>query len=169
MTDLAEPSSVRLRSIQRWLLLLLFGGVLILLLEIRYAHQAVLGEAWQSWIPLGYLALMCIVIPFGMIAIDRFGSKLLAIAFAGLLIVGCLGFWFHAKGKLQLRFGTVVTTVLSEPGQLLETEDQDTTAPLLAPLSLAGLGAIGILVSILRSREIRSTASFADQNDEENS
>lgn len=159
MTSGCQSSLERLPLIQRWLLLLLLGGVLILLLEIRFEHQAVLGETWQAWIPLGYLSLICLLIPFGLIKIDRFGSKILAVAFIGLMVVGTLGFWFHAKGNLSLRFGTIVTTILSRPGQLLETEDQDTTAPLLAPLSLVGLGAMGFLISIMRSGDLWNAKS----------
>jgi len=157
MGDCSRLSLGRPSVVQRLLLLLLLGGLLILLLEIRFEHQAVLGETWRAWIPLGYLSLMCVIIPIGVFTIDRFGSKLLAVAFSGLMIVGSLGFWFHGKDKLSQRIETIISTIVSQPGRLLETNDQDTTAPLLAPLSLVGLGAMGFLISMMRCREAGST------------
>lgn len=124
------------------------------MLEIRFEHQAVLGEQWQAWIPLGYLLFLAVTIPIGIWKLDGFGSKLLPSAFAGLMVVGLLGFWFHAKGKLSNRMSTIISTVISQPGQLLATNDDDTTAPLLAPLSFVGLGAMGILISIMRCGKI---------------
>jgi hypothetical protein len=41
--------------IQRLLLFALTGGILLLLVEIRFEHSAVMGEKWQSWIPCIYL------------------------------------------------------------------------------------------------------------------
>lgn len=164
----SQSSTRRLSLIQRLLLLLLWSGVLLLLLEIRFEHQAMLGETWQAWIPLGYLTLLAFVIPIGLITIDRIGSKLLAIAFVGLIIVGSLGFWFHAKGKLSQRLRAILTTVQSQPGQLLTNGDvDDTTAPLLAPLSLVGLGTMGLLISILRTGESRSAAPFSEQSNKD--
>lgn len=143
----------RLQLLQRLLLLTLTGGFLILLVEIRFQHSVVMGEKWQSWIPVVYLTALLFLVPIGMIFFRRFGRNLLVVLFSGLMIVGTLGFWFHSKNKPIQAVGHVIATDLQEPGHIkISTEDEETNPPLFAPLSLAGLGAIGVLVSLLNNK-----------------
>ena len=148
-TDSKQPPVWRVAPIQQWLLLLLLGAVALLLVEIRFEHQSVLADQWQAWIPLAYLAFMVFAIPMGLRIHWKFGRKILAGVFGALAVVGLCGFWFHGKGKPLPAIKRIVTTVLSQPGQLLQiAADEDFSAPLLAPLSLVGLGVMGILISL---------------------
>lgn len=134
-------------------LILLLGGIFLLLAEIRFEHQAVLAEKWQSWIPIAYLSSMLLVGPIGILTIEKFGRILLVILFAGLMILGIVGFGFHSQGKPLARLNNVISVDLSRPGQLTASDSNDTVPPLLAPLSLVGLGAIGVLTSLWKSRK----------------
>lgn len=131
--------------VQQLVLAMMWGGFCMLLMEIRYEHRAALGEKWQSWIPLIYLLASLVLMPVGIIWIRKFGRHLLMALFAGLVVVGGLGFWFHADNKPIDKVTHLILTDLRVPGHL-EQSDDDTSPPILAPLALVGLGAIGILV-----------------------
>lgn len=153
MTDQEHPSCKRLQLLQRLLLLTLTGGFLILLVEIRFQHSVVMGEKWQSWIPVIYLTTLLVLVPIAMVFFRRFGRNLLIVVFSGLTVVGTLGFWFHSKNKPLKAVSHVIATDLEQPGHVkISNEDEETNPPLFAPLSLAGLGAIGVLVSLLTDK-----------------
>ncbi|MBX9569349.1 MAG: hypothetical protein K2X77_10670 [Candidatus Obscuribacterales bacterium] len=148
--------------IQRLLLFALTGGILLLLVEIRFEHSAVMGEKWQSWIPCIYLPVLLLLIPIAMVFFRKFGQKMLIVMFSGLMAVGLLGFWFHSKGKPIAKVWHVIATDLEQPGHVKVSEDEeDTTPPVLAPLALMGLGSIGILVCLLASKEMNSKINNA--------
>ncbi|MBX9769786.1 MAG: hypothetical protein K2X29_00355, partial [Candidatus Obscuribacterales bacterium] len=116
----------------------------------------VMGEKWQSWIPILYLTTLSFLVPFGMVFYRRFGQNLLITLFSGLIVVGTLGFWFHSKNKPIQAISHVISTDLEQPGHIkISNEDEETNPPLFAPLSLAGLGAIGVLVSLLIRKQER--------------
>lgn len=154
MTDPQDALRHRLQLIQRLLLLTLTGGFFILLIEIRFQHSVVMGDKWQSWIPVAYLTALLVLVPVGMIFFQRLGRRLLIGLFSGLIVVGILGFWFHSKNKPIQAVWHVIATDLEEPGHIkISNEDEETNPPLFAPLSLAGLGAIGVLVSLLTDKQ----------------
>lgn len=145
-----HSSSARLLLIQRLLLLTLTGGLLILLVEIRFQHSVVMGEKWQSWIPIIYLSSLLLLVPIGMTFLRRFGRGLLIVLFAGLTVTGIFGFWFHSKNKPIQAISHVIATDLDQPGHVkASAEEEETNPPILAPLSLCGLGLIGILATLL--------------------
>lgn len=151
MSDFSSEDKLvwrRLLLIRRGLLLALLGGLALLLVEIRYEHQAVLGDKWQSWIPIVSLPVILILASMGMFAFRALARKLLIGCFVGLAMVGLLGFWFHSKGKPVQGLIHIAKVDLGEPGHILEQTD-DTNPPLLAPLSLVGLGLIGVLASCI--------------------
>lgn len=156
------PSYKRLQSIQRLLFLALIGGLLLLLIEIRYEHQAVMGEKWQSWIPCVYLPALLVLVPFAMFFFRSFGRKLLIVLFSGLMAIGLSGFWFHSKDKPIPQVWHVIATALDQPGHIkISDESEGSSPPVLAPLALWGMGAIGILVCLLQSGEAVSQPSIA--------
>ena len=125
-----------------------------MLVEIRFEHSAVMGEKWQSWIPCVYLPVMLLLMPVGLVFLQRFGRYLLVALFSGLIIVGTFGFWFHSKGKPVEKVSHVIATDLEQPGHVkVSNDDVDTAPPVLAPLALAGLGSIGVLVSLLNKKK----------------
>ncbi len=141
-------NNARFRMIQEALLL---GGMFLLLVEIRFEHQAVLADKWQSWIPIVYLSTMLITGVIGICTIERLGRKLLVVTFSGLIVLGLLGFAFHSQGKPVERLSNIISVDFSRPGQLVAGNCADTVPPLLAPLSLVGLGTLGILASLWKS------------------
>lgn len=132
--------------LQHAVLALLFGAFLMLLLEVRFAHKIVIVEKWYAWIPIVYFAMMLIVIPVGMLTISRpFGRILLATTFGAAVLIGTTGSWLHTKGHPVEHVINMIKTNLSAPGRLSAEGDPP---PPLAPLSLVGLGLIGVLVSL---------------------
>src|ERR1700682_5403777 len=90
----------RVRGIERdqCLAAVLLGGVLLLVVELRFEHREVLGETWRSWIPLVYGGATVLG---GCVALFRWhagGRRLLAALFGAGLLVGLAGFWFHTGG-----------------------------------------------------------------------
>lgn len=143
-----QPLWHRLRLIQLCLLLALLGGLGMLLLDIRYEHRAVLAEKWQAWIPILTLSTSLVLLPIGIVMLRKLGRQLLTLIFAALIVTGCLGFYFHSQGKPVERMTRLFQTVMQPPGHL-QPSDDDSAPPILAPLALVGLGAIGILASLL--------------------
>lgn len=140
----------RVELIQRLILLTLLGGFFTLLVEIRFEHSVVMGEKWQPWIPIVYLITMLVLLPLGMLFFRRFGRALLSALFIGLVVVGTLGFWFHCKNKPIEAVRHVIATDFEQPGHIkISNDDEETNPPVFAPLSLAGLGLIGLLVSLM--------------------
>ncbi len=144
-----HPSLPRLELFQKGLLLLLLGGILLLLVEIRFEHSTVMGEKWQAWIPCVYLLILALLIPLSLAFLRRFGRVMLVILFSGLVFVGTLGFFLHGKGKPLQRVWHVIATDLEQPGHVKISDDDEVSPPILAPLALVGLGTIGILVCFL--------------------
>lgn len=152
MNDQLNSLWQRQALLQRLILLALVGGLFVLLVEIRFQHTVVMGEKWQSWIPIAYLTALFVLCPLGMMFFRRFGRNLLIILFGGLIAVGTLGFWFHSKKKPIKAVWQVISTDLEQPGHIkISDENEETNPPLFAPLSLAGLGVIGILTALLPS------------------
>lgn len=154
-----RPPFPSLELLQKGLLLALLGGILLLLVEIRFEHSTVMGEKWQSWIPVIYLSALVILTPLAMAFLRSFGQILLVVLFSGLIIVGTLGFFFHGKGKPVQQVWHVIATDLEQPGHVKVSDDEETTPPILAPLALAGLGTIGVLVCFLSSAISRNRES----------
>lgn len=132
--------------LQRAVLALLFGAFVMLLLEVRFAHKIVIVEKWYAWIPIVYFAIMLVVIPVGMLTIRKpFGRILLATTFGAAVFIGIAGSLLHTKGHPIEHVINMIKTDLSAPGRLSAEGDPP---PPLAPLSLVGLGLIGVLVSL---------------------
>lgn len=122
---------------------LLLAGFCLLIVEVRFEHQAVLGKKWQAWMPIIYSALMFISGPIALFFWNRGGRIFLSVAFTLSPILGLLGFWFHSKGDPWLALCKVFKVICMMPGKI----PMDTGGPpVLAPLALAGLGMLGIVL-----------------------
>ncbi|MBX6312232.1 MAG: hypothetical protein IRY99_04835 [Isosphaeraceae bacterium] len=82
----------------RLIVLVLLGSFALLLIEIRYLHQSVLGDQKIAWTPIVYSGLMLIIGVAGLIGWHHGGRRVLFWAFALGLLVGPLGFWYHNMG-----------------------------------------------------------------------
>ena len=141
-SKLREPAKAQLVCIA-----LLLGGLALLLVEVRFEHQAVLGKKWQTWIPLIYCSAMLIIGPLAMTIWQRGGRQLLATGFALAPILGLLGFWFHSKEDPVLAVSKVFKVICMAPGKIALDVDGP---PVLAPLALTGLGLIGVVLCITK-------------------
>ena len=138
MKWLENPSQAR-----KILVLLVILGLAILCLEVRYEHQAILVKHWQGWIPIAYSFAMVVT---GLISIffwNKGGRYVVIIGFLIGVVIGLLGVWFHSEGKLINAVSQVIMVVFSEPGRIIA---DDGGPPVLAPLSLTGLGTVGVIL-----------------------
>lgn len=133
---------------------LLLGGLALLLVEVRFEHQAVMGKKWQTWIPLTYCFAMLIVGPLAMSIWQRGGRHLLAAGFALAPILGLLGFWFHSKTDPVLAVSKVFRVISMTPGKIpLDVGGP----PVLAPLALAGLGLLGTVLCLMNGTSTKKS------------
>lgn len=131
---------------QKLAVTLLLAGLGLLLVEVRFEHQAVLAKKWQSWIPLVYTSIMLIAGPLGMFFWKRGGRVMLCAGFALAPLLGLVGFWFHSKGDPWLALGKIYTVICMTPGKIpLDAGGP----PVLAPLALAGLGMVGLVICLV--------------------
>jgi hypothetical protein len=145
------------------------GAFAMLLLELRFDHRHVLGEHWQSLVPLIYSGAMIIVGGLALWLWDRGGRVLLFWAFSVALVVGVVGFWMHNKGQ-PVQGVERTLAAWSQPVENEHEHDEhehdehgeeaghesahdenhhDEPAleepPVLAPLAFFGLGLLGML------------------------
>jgi hypothetical protein len=126
--------------------LLLTGGFLMLMCEVRFEHRQVVNEEWKGWIPIVYSGLILIIVPLGTALFTRGGKKLLLAVYAIGVVIGSIGVWLHADGHLLQRIGEI----LAVWQHLVNKIDPNAPfhPPVLAPLAFVGLGAIGIALTL---------------------
>jgi hypothetical protein len=121
------------------------GGVALLLFELRFEHREVLGETWQSWIPLVYTGVTSLAGGIALLRWDAGGRRALAVLFGVGIAVGLLGFWFHTGGHIVTGVRDVLAAwriPLGQDGGI----KIGSKPPALAPLAFCGLGTLGVLV-----------------------
>ncbi len=138
------------------ILLVLAGGFLMLGVEVRYLHREVLSEHWQAVIPLVFAPLAAVVCGLALIG-SRLGRWVCSVVMAVGLGVGALGAWLHSEGEVApfTRLMTASITARANGGddESRDKSEPDEGPPVLAPLSLSGLSAVGLLVAFpARSR-----------------
>jgi hypothetical protein len=130
---------------QKVAIILLISGLALLLVEVRFEHQVVLAKKWQSWIPLAYTTGMLVTGGIGLPLWQRGGRNALLCGFATGVIIGMLGFWFHSKGQPISALCQVMKVICMPPGRIIT---EDLGPPVLAPLSLIGLGLVGAVICL---------------------
>lgn len=132
----------------RFVLLVLAGGFLMTAFEVRYLHREVIGYNPVAWIPVVYGVLAAIACLLGM---AKKGPLKLVAGFILLLSlpIGAIGFWNHTRENPQA-LTDMLTVATSMPSarreEHEERERREEVAPAIAPLSLAGLGLIGLVL-----------------------
>jgi hypothetical protein len=130
----------------RWLeQLIMWGGYLLLLLEVRFEHREVVAQKWQAWIPIAYCALMLILIPLCMAIWNRGGRKLLIGFYSIGFPIGLVGAWLHSDGHIRSRLMEVLVVWQHLFGKI--DPNQPFHPPFLAPLAFVGLALVGILLT----------------------
>lgn len=136
--ELSKP-----RLAQKIAVLLLLFGLALFLVEVRFEHQAVLGKKWQAWIPLAYTSIMLVAGGFGLALWGRAGRLVLKLGFGISYLVGLTGFWLHSKGDPWMGLCMVLKVICMVPGKI---PLDGGGPPVLAPLALAGLGLLGLVI-----------------------
>ncbi len=85
-------------TLNKLVVLTLLGGYVLLLVEVRAAHQDVLGGHPIAWTPIVFSGLMVLLGVAGLLGWEKGGRRLLFWAFAVSLFVGALGVWIHNDG-----------------------------------------------------------------------
>jgi hypothetical protein len=123
-------------NLNKLIVLILMGGFVVLLTQVRYDHRMVVKENGIAWTPIVFSILMVIACVFGLTFWNRGGRQILLFGFIIAVGVGLLGFWFHTKGHLFRGVGHELSAwVRKIPG-----EDKP---PALAPFAFVGFGLLG--------------------------
>ncbi|MBS1715697.1 MAG: hypothetical protein JST30_15320 [Armatimonadetes bacterium] len=135
-------------------LFVLFGGFATLVVEVRYEHREAVHEAWQAWIPVYFSALAALASLAAMGAKRGF-RKFVNAVFALGLAVGVFGLYMHVRkddGNVDVsKFEKFVF-----PDKTVYSDEKDVRGnpiptsirrPLAAPMGIAGLSAIGFLMT----------------------
>jgi hypothetical protein len=138
---------------RRAIVAILLGGILVLMLEIRFEHREVLGERWESYIPLVYCAAMLLFGTVGLIAFRTWGRRLLLIGFSLGMAIGGTGLWLHSDGQPLRAIRRVLLAWTLPPGDNGGIKPQLSGPPVMAPLSFLGLSAIGVLACVRREHD----------------
>jgi hypothetical protein len=130
-------------TLSKLMVVALLGALSLLLVEIRFEHRTVLGEAWQAWIPLFYCGGMVAVGAGGLARWHRGGRRVLLVGFAVAFLIGLLGLWFHSDGHPISGVLQVLRAWTLRPGA--DGGVKVGAPPVLAPLAFIGLGSMGVL------------------------
>jgi hypothetical protein len=130
-------------TLSKLIVISLLGALSLLLVEIRFEHREVLGEAWQSWIPLLYCGAMLALGAAALARWHRGGRQVLLVGFAAAFLIGLLGLWFHSEGHPISGIFQVLAAWALRPGDAGGIKIG--APPVLAPLAFVGFGSVGVL------------------------
>lgn len=168
-------------SLNRVMVLLLTGGLLLLLIEIRYEHRKALGDEAAAWVPLVFTGFAVLCAITALIAWKPAGRSLLTAVFAASLFVGLAGVFFHSEGEVARVFSVLSARAVAPtetdraqdrkrgfPGgrkiaageglyRLVDSHDgeggeDEAAPPVLAPLAFTGIGLMGLVATSRRFR-----------------
>jgi hypothetical protein len=128
----------------RILILILAGGFAGLMMDIRVEHVDAVRERSIAWLPIIYAGAMALICTAAFVFWNKTVRLILIPLFLLAFIVGGMGFYFHNQGNLKDVLNNSVNAWTSS------TMDHPDGPPEVAPLSFAGLGMIGVLVSLKR-------------------
>lgn len=140
------------------LFLVLAGGFFMLIFEVRDLHHDVLGEHWQASIPI-WFGVLAFLASFVAMSGQKFMKSLAAAVFGLGCVVGLFGLYQHSEGdpsKVLRPFMGYVVAYADEEGEekAQENKESETGAPPLAPMGIAGLSAIGLILAWPDKRKV---------------
>lgn len=153
-----------LKNRDRLIFLTLFVGFVIMAIEIKYEHKRVLDTEAKSWIPIYYSWAAVVASLLGAFFVAKLRWVLATVYVVG-IGVAAVGFWFHLeknKGDLGKLFAFQPTIAHAQESEEEEAPIEDEgpvivylpkPPPILAPLGIAGLATIGLLLCVLRPKE----------------
>ena len=131
-------------TLARLLVLILAAAFLGLLVDIRVEHVDVVRETLLAWTPIIYCAAMALACGVVAIIWNARARLVLRMLFGLALVVGLLGFYLHNQGHLGRVFTASIQAWTDPQMKRLRGPPQT------APLSLAGLGVLGLLATLKR-------------------
>ncbi len=158
-----------LKNRDRLIFLTLFIGFVIMAIEIKYEHKRVLDTETKAWIPIYYSWTAALASIIGAFFVAKLRWVLAAVYVLG-IAVASVGFWFHLeknKGDIGKLFAYQPMIVHAQEPESEEPEDEivdegpvivylPKPPPILAPLGIAGLAAVGLILCVLRPKESAS-------------
>jgi hypothetical protein len=132
-------------SLNRLIVLLLLGGLLMLMIDIRWEHRVELGRQWETWIPLVYIGLMLMVGILSLYRWERWSQKVLMVGFALGIVGGLLGIWFHGMADPVGNFVRVFAAWRIPLGTNGGIKVSNSGPPMIAPMAFIGIGLMGLL------------------------
>jgi hypothetical protein len=128
----------------RVLILILAGGFVGLMVDIRVEHVDVVRERSIAWLPIIYAGFMAIAAVVGFVFWNTTTRRIMVPLFLLAFVIGGMGFYFHNHGNLK---NVIRASVCAWIDPKMNHSDDP---PQFAPLAFAGLGVIGILASLKR-------------------
>lgn len=153
-----------------FILLILASGFLVTAFEVRQLHHIVVSEHWQAQIPI-YFCFAAFVASLLALAHHRMLRGLASLVFALGCLIGPFGLYNHSEGDvdrvLQPFLGEAIRAEAKGPraslqgvqmredggeergerGEAGERGRESGGPPPLAPMSIAGLSAIGLVLA----------------------
>jgi hypothetical protein len=140
-------------TLNRLLVVLLLGGFIVTVLEVRYEHQEILKDHRIAWTPIVYSLVMVVGGAVSLAFWGRGGRQVLLAGFAAGLLVGATGVWLHSGGKPLEAIKPLLSAWTLPVG---ESSEDGGGPPALAPAAFIGLGAIGVLACAKRFQADRA-------------
>ncbi|MCS7224433.1 MAG: hypothetical protein NZ959_07745 [Armatimonadetes bacterium] len=123
------------------------GGGVFLLFETVIGHQGILSQHPVAGLSV-VASLLCIIAAFNAFLQPRpMGWTLLQVVSVIVILIGVAGIYFHNASRLGLGPRQEVRAVEGD------NEERGKGVPPLAPLSLSGMGILGLMATHPRWRE----------------
>lgn len=147
---------MRQHHFSQLILLLVAGGFLLMLIDVRHMHREILSEHWQSWIPI-VISVLGFFIAVALIKIKRLKFLAILIYLSG-IGAGLYGSYLHSEGEMNKYLDLfaskeIVAYALDKDEYENEKNEneKEEAPPLLAPLGLSGLCAFGLVGALSMS------------------
>ena len=128
----------------RLLILILAGGFVGLMLDIRVEHVEVVRERSVAWLPIIFSGIMSVACVLAFVLWRKSVSMVMIPLFLLAMLVGALGFYFHNHGRV-MQVARTSLAAWTDPNM-----NHSDSPPQFAPLAFAGLGVVGVLASLKR-------------------
>ena len=130
--------------LSRVLILVLAGGFVGLMVDIRVEHVDVVRERSIAWLPIIYAGFMTLACLVAFVLWNRTARLIMPVFFALAMVIGGMGFYLHNHGHLEKVIKTSINAWIDPDAS------HSDAPPQFAPLAFAGLGGIGLLASLRR-------------------
>lgn len=139
---------------ERLIFLVLAGGFFTMAFEVRQLHRDILDEYWQAQIPIYFsfaataASFICL---FSLRNLRMLGAGIFAIG----TLVGLFGIYNHSEGDVGKALAPFTGVIVAQAkdgdeegaGRRVGGSESESEPPPLAPMGIAGLSAIGLILA----------------------